>query len=188
MEKTCKQCGRVDDVEYLKSYFVKRKKPGQKDVETKIFLDQKNRRWISNRCYMCHREYHRKYQGHTERSKHLGPQISKAVWAENVAARRFANLGFSVEQTEGRGPDLICKLGPWTYTVEVKRAFFSSKAWMVAKVKPKRLSDDLMAIVMPNSYVYIDSMDCHLSKAAPTGARCITSLVKEFGLHPLPTT
>lgn len=108
---------------------------------------------------------------------------AEAVRCELVAAEFFRSLGFSVEVGHGAGPDLFCEAGNLSYTVEVKKAGLNSRRWRVGNVKPARKKDDLVAIVLPNGRVYIDSMEHHLDACTPRdGSRSVTRIVKEFGL------
>lgn len=106
----------------------------------------------------------------------------EAVRCEMLAATFFRELGFSVEEMHGAGPDLFCEIGSLSYSVEVKKAHINSRRWRTSKVTLRRKSDDLVAIVLPNGRVYIDSMKNHLKHCAGDGTRAITPIVKEFGL------
>lgn len=142
-------------------------------------------------CHDCRRKRMRVYKNETHRDLSKRKQTLIAVASEKIAEERFSKLGFSVKRTDSFGPDLICKIGNWTYMVEVKRAFkhnLNKNSWRTQKVSDNRIKDDLIAVVLPNDYVYIDSMENHLRHCTKYGFRTITSIVKEFGLTPLPTT
>jgi hypothetical protein len=148
------------------------------------------KKFAAGRCHQCRVLSRRKKRNYGSRQESKNKTVLLSIGYEKAAEKRFADLGFDVERTVMHGPDLICKLGPWTYTVEVKgpTKCKRSNSWRVALVRPNRVGDDLMAMVLPNGYVYIDSMKNHLSLCDKKGNRTITSIVKEFGLSPLPQT
>lgn len=188
---TCVSCDNSYAVSFVKWFFHKGR-PFH-PVYNQIGEDQKTqfseqKSFVSNKCFECRQNSLRKNQGRVRRGDSTKPQTVAAVGAEKIAQKRFEDLGFSVKRVEVIGPDLTCKLGDWTYTVEVKRATYKGRSWKVAHVRPNRKKDDLIAMVLPNGYVYIDSMENHLSKCTKYGSRAISGIVKEFGLTPLPTT
>ncbi len=151
------------------------------------------KRIIGRICHDCRRKRMRIYKGHEHRDVSKNLQTVIAVTSERTAEERFKRLGFEVQRTQNTGPDLICKIADLTWLVEVKRAFQYYKvgrkgSWRTRVVHPLRTKDDLIAIVLPNNYVYIDSMQNHLSLCDKNGNRAVTSIVKEFGLSPLPQT
>jgi hypothetical protein len=191
MDEIIKVC-RICEKEFPVS-FVKREKHGtvvynQVGTSNTFGLEKRMR---GKTCHDCKRGLMRIRKGHQHRNLSINPQTKTAVDSEKAAERRFSDLGFKVKRTEHTGPDLICSMGLFTWTVEVKRAFKHNKnrnSWRVQHVTPNRKKDDLLAIVLPNGYVYIDSMENHLKNCKSHGFRTVTPIVKEFGLTPLPTT
>jgi len=146
------------------------------------------KRFISQMCHDCRCVSSFKRRGSMKRYESTKPIIKKAYETETIAKERFERLGFEVTIAKVTGPDLVCTLGNWIYTVEVKPANLCNGSWQSPAVCKNRKNDDLVAIVLPNKYVYIDSMEHHLASCGKFGHRTVTSIVKEFGLSPLPQT
>lgn len=186
MIKRCAICG-IRDV--LSLVYIRRYKGGQ---TRRVYINPAGDRWKDDACYLCMRERDRKYHKSSMRENSTRPMTIKAVKSENLAAEKFRSLGFRVEKTELHGPDLICTIGEFIWTVEVKPAEQVTaggkvmNGWRTSRVYENRQKDDLVAIVLPNDRVYIDSMKNHLSKCWKHGSRGVTDIVKEFGLNPLP--
>jgi hypothetical protein len=180
--KSCKKCGKEESLTHDKTY----KYPS---ATIHVWRDHRGRYWNGNHCHACSLSRSRKHMGFGARGSSKNPKSTAtkvAVRAERRAAKFFESLGFKVEIGHGAGPDLFCDLGPWTYTVEVKLAGKNGSRWRVGRVMEARKRDDLVAMVLPNGRVYIDSMEHHLSKCVPSdGTRSIWPIVKEFGLKPL---
>lgn len=140
------------------------------------------RLWVTNTCGDCLLDRKRKSIGFDSRSRSKDPAIMAFVRSEIRAQEHFESLGFSVKRTDSTGPDLRCRIGDLEWTVEVKRATWSSGSWRTHKVRHRRLGDDLVAIVLPNDRVYIDSMKHHLAACDASLRRTVTAIVKEFGL------
>lgn len=182
ISKRCVKCGKEEFLTYDKTY-------KYKSATIHIYRDYRGRYWNGNHCHSCSLSRSRKRMGFGKRGSNNSPKTtatSEAVRCEKIAAKFFESLGFKVEIGHGAGPDLFCDLGPWTYTVEVKKVNKNVSRWRVGRVTPARKKDDLVAMVMPNDRVYIDSMKNHLKNCVQSdGTRSIGPLVKEFGLHPL---
>ncbi len=172
MNHQCTRCKKVQKVKKIKTYSYK--KSGNIDV----FVGDNDRKIYGGICYECASYTSRKRLGHSLRIESKKPQVVAAVAAENKAAQYFRSLGFNVKQTEFYGPDLICTLGVITLTVEVKRAAYQSRRWRIACVKPKRINDDLIAIVLQNDKIHIELMKDHLLKCSKCGGRAVTSLIR----------
>lgn len=178
---TCRTCSRSGDAE-----FVDRVDYGKSRIfETFIFRDGTTIR--NGFCRECQTKKSRERRGKKTRDETSSPFVLKALRAEITAEKRFLALGFFVERTKMHGPDLTCKMNSLSYTVEVKKAnqlwhkCGRSGGWRVGPVTPKRRGDDLVAMVLPNGYVYIDSMENHLRNCSNSGARAISKIVNEFG-------
>jgi len=159
------------------------------------FLNKNNEIWVNNICPNCGRDQRRRARGQTTREESKHEFVSKGVIAEIAAQKKFESLGMKVSRTLCFGPDLTCVLGDLTWTVEVKYVgtWTSDRSakfpkYGVGPICEKRKNDDLVALYMPNGYVYIDDMQMHLKKCNKSGMRVLTSLVKEIGLTPLPTS
>ncbi len=158
----------------------------------RFYMDRFGRMSRDNTCHECVRRRERISEGAVARSESKSPKVKKAIEAEVIAEKHFKKLGFKVRRTDCLGPDLICRIGKITWTVEVKRAratqpkSYPNGSHIIDKVHPRRLNDDLIAFVLPNGRVYIESMKIHLSKCNKSGgARTVTAIVKEFGM-PIP--
>lgn len=183
----CSSCSKIFDVSFVKWFFFKGKKMHPVYSQLNGYSEMGNiKTFVSNQCFDCRKSIHDKKLGRVRREHSTRPQTVAAVGAEKIAQRRFEDLGFSVKRVNVIGPDLTCRIGGLEYTVEVKRATHGSRSWKVAQVRPKRKCDDLVAIVLPNEYVYIDSMKNHLESCSRGGTRTVSSIVKQFGLNPLP--
>lgn len=185
MNFTCSKCKKSETVSYVKTreYPDKTRKT---PFRTIIYKNAKGQLLYGNICRECYNIRNRKLRGTTSRDDSKKPYVVKAVNTEKLAAEKFKQLGFSVERTQFHGPDLVCTIGALTWTVEVKPVSLFARSWRVSSVKEKRKNDDLIALVLPNGRVYIDSMKHHLSKCGKMGTRSATAIVKEFGLNPLP--
>jgi hypothetical protein len=125
----------------------------------------------------------RKYQGVSKRDSCDHGATIKAVNAEKIAQKRFESLGFSVSRVDVFGPDLVCSIGDMAWSVEVKSTCKRiGGGWCVSRVAPLRRGDDLVALVLPNGYTYIDSMKNHLGMCSKDGMRSISKIVREFEL------
>lgn len=175
-EKTCSSCGMIEAVIFHKTF-----QYGKMRIRSFRALAS-GRIWYGSRCPECINIVARKKRGYTKRAESKRPQTVAAVGAETLAATHFRNLGFEVQQVDCLGPDLKCRIGKLEWTVEVKRATRGHRCWRVALVRPLRQKDDLVAIVLPNGRVYIDSMEHHLSRCTKNGSRAVTEIIKEFGL------
>lgn len=85
----------------------------------------------------------------------------------------FGLLGFQLSGFRHRtanGPDCYAAKGDRIYTVEVKCVSWRGKN-RVPPVTPKRRNDDLIAVVFPGGYVFIEPMADHLKLCSPTGYR-----------------
>lgn len=127
-----------------------------------------------------HIEYNRR-KGHKPRSEVMERSNRKGYLAEITAKLHFEKLGYHVTQSAQFGPDLIIEKEGIVATVEVKSSVFTRTSWCVHLVKKKRLSDDYIAIVLPNNEVHVDSMKEHLKLCSGCGKRTITNLVKQYG-------
>lgn len=186
MKHICRSCSRIDDVRFVKMYKYKRKNTIAK---VRVYRDSLGKKIYDSECFICYQKRYRKNLGHTSRDESKKPNIVSAVRSEKIAQKRFEDLGFTVERTVWAGPDLICRIGKLVWTVEVKRAALNGQRWRTHIVCKNRRKDDLIAIVLPNNYVYIESMKNHLKHCVPSdGTRAVWPIVKEFGLKPLKTT
>lgn len=185
---TCKGCGKSEELAFVKEMLSKRKSRPDSPGRTKVFIDVRGRKRRGLICPRCVDLRERKRRGHKSLDECNYVPIKTGVKSENTAKTIFESLGFSVERGYGRGPDLYCKIGTMQWTVEVKTASYAARSWRVGRVVPMRKNDDLVAMVLPNGRVYIDEMQCHLSKCMKGGPRTITDIVEKFGTNPLPTS
>lgn len=109
------------------------------------------------------------------------PWNIKGRQAEWTAKAHFEALGYSVEiNMKVAGSDLCVLKDGTLQTVEVKSAIGMKRerTWIVDKVKPNRVGDDLMAIVLPDGRVHVCAMHEHLAACSPSGFRTITKLIR----------
>ena len=182
MRKQCTKCNVV-----YSALFVKRFETKSGRLGTTAYVDQDGRRVYDNVCFDCRTKQRRKCLGIGSREESGFHKTRKAIWAEKLAEKKFQELGFSTKRTNFFGPDIVCKMGDLTYSVEVKSVSLNVRSekyfwYYVGAVHENRRGDDLVALVMPNGRVYIDSMKHHLSECNKSGARTVTQLVKEIGL------
>lgn len=181
-EKSCISCEKKEAVSFFKFKKYKAGKVGHSYTYWYKSIES-GRMWYQNKCPDCALDGSRAAKGHTSRDDSVRPQTVAAVGAERAAESLFLRLGFSVDRVKRAiGPDLVCMIGEMKWTVEVKRATYNSRSWRVGVVRPARLNDDLVAIVLPNGRVYIDSMGNHKGLTQKNGSRTVTAIVKEFGL------
>lgn len=174
----CRQCG-VDFVAVLyKEYFFFSKKEN-KLKKSNYHRDLGGRPVRLSKCSDCVLGRIREVRDVKPREFCDYAPIKKAAETEIFAQRFFENLGFSVQRTIGRGPDLFCRIGRLTWTVEVKPAQRGrGGTYTTAPVLKSRQCDDLVAIVLPGLRVYLDSMKEHLSRCPASGRRSITKMVR----------
>jgi Holliday junction resolvase-like predicted endonuclease len=149
------------------------------------WLGECGRHWNGNTCPGCTNQtktVRRRKNGILARKDIKEPRFQKAVKTESIVAKWFEQKGFTVERTKSAGPDLICKAGSVELKVEVKSACLDTQKgkayWKVGKVHPKRIRDDLVAIVMPSQRIHFEDMETHLLKCDRSGNRQITRLVQ----------
>lgn len=80
------------------------------------------------------------------------------------------------------GPDITFEDAGKTISVEVKTARLVARpsCWGVERVRHTRINDDMIAIVLPDGKVVLESMKDHLSKCTVRGRRSITQMVREM--------
>ena len=176
MKHLCKRCKKESERIYVKEY------PG---YYVKLFVDEKGHAWSSpNICSDCakfriNNVYSRK-QGHKPRKEVKESKNKKGYDSELIVKRYFETLGYFVKQSDMFGPDLTIENEFQTFTIEVKSAIMTSKkACYIPSVYPKRLNDDIIAIVFPNNFVYIETMSEHLKQCRPTGGRSVSRIYED---------
>lgn len=181
MKKKCSRCSVEKELIFEKTNTYKIR--NGKIRSYKIFIPiNGGRKWKDSICGDCILETKRKSGGFDSRWKSKNREIMAFVESEKKAGEFFRSLGFEVEHTESYGPDLRCKIGDIEWTIEVKRCSKSSGSWRTGKVRVARKKDDLVAIVLPNGRIYVDSMTNHLKQSDVSDRRIVTRIVKEFGL------
>lgn len=180
ISKTCCKCNKKEEVRLCK---VVEKNYGDRIKANKhyYYRNANLEMWQGNVCYSCCIKSQRLRKGHSDRGESKKKRVIVAVESESAAAKRFSGLGFEVKKGKAKGVDLYCTIKDVTWAVEVKRAVFNSGSWRVGEVCKNRKGDDLVAIVLPNGYVYIDTMKIHLSKCHKHGTRTVTDIVKQYG-------
>jgi HJR/Mrr/RecB family endonuclease len=99
-----------------------------------------------------------------------------AFAAEDTVAKFFTASGYTVERTRNKGPDLVVLADEKRIAIEVKRAIQhrGRPRLLVDGVRPARLRDDFVAIVMPDGSVFCQPMQDHLESCWPSGQRDVT--------------
>lgn len=100
-----------------------------------------------------------------------------------IVKNHFENMGYKVmplKNVNTNGADIKIINEYNVYLVEVKLAQKTTRSWRVTPVEKNRINDDYVAIVMPNSYVHIDTMKDHLKNSAKDRSRRITKLVNLY--------
>lgn len=150
-----------------------------------IYRDEAGLAWNRLQCPEC-RKVATTASG---RARGIKPRIlltdhknQKGVAAELAARAHFERLGYEVKMTCGKGPDLTLAKDGQTTTCEVKSVTITAKnRGYVSGVYSARQSDDLIAIVMPNGDVHVESMKTHLASCPPCGWRTVTKLMRLYG-------
>ena len=188
MNIKCSKCGTDNSVSLVRTREYKNRfRPNWIGV-TKFYADEFGRMSRGLMCHDCCRLSENKRTGHGRKDDSTFAKNIKSKNAEMIAEKHFQSLGFKVNRVNYTGPDLFCDMGKFRWTVEVKRARdvhpknHPGSTWVSDRVHPKRQKDDLIAFVLPNNRVYIDSMENHLKHCHGGGGRTITAIVKEFGL------
>jgi len=170
------------------SYFCKRcEKPKHRERGPRresgigwYYVDSSGRRWNGKTCPECwaigYLEQYRRSRGHKSIDDVQEPRRVLSRSAERRAAEYFIGLGHDVELTRLKGPDLILDQ---KIKVEVKTVLKDkrAKSYFVREVTPARQRDDLIAFVLPNKCVIVESMQEHLSKCSASGTRTVTKMV-----------
>jgi predicted RNA-binding protein with PUA domain len=93
----------------------------------------------------------------------------------------LTNLGYEVEcqgNIHCNGADMAIKKSGKIFLVEVKMAMpvKNRNVLRVRKVEDLRKNDDLIAVVMPSGYVFIEKMKDHLALCNSQGDRFLTEI------------
>lgn len=95
-----------------------------------------------------------------------------------IAKIYFESIGYEVSKPKHpctNGPDLCVG----EFRVEVKKVFYSSRAYKVSKVT--RTADDYIAIIFNDGHVHVERMEDHLRLCSKDGGRCVTGLARLYG-------
>ena len=183
-EKTCSGCEKKELLTVCAERLgPPRSKTGHRST-IYIYEDKRGARWSGNFCYECAMSKIRKQRGTRPRLESKNPLPRRAVEVELKAKAFFERVGCKVRHGHGVGPDLFVRRGGGPeLTVEVKPVQKTkSGSYFVSKVKPARMNDNWIAIVLPNGRVVLDDMQEHLKKCGKAGYRTVTALVKEKGM------
>jgi hypothetical protein len=99
----------------------------------------------------------------------------------------FEDLGFEIIHFNGmpqrNGVDMwVKKKGRRPMSVEIKKLRRNTnRSYQVDPVLPLRLNDDLIAIILNDSYVLVEPMKDHLKACSPKGTRQFTILYGKEG-------
>lgn len=171
----CKACGLL-----LRKIEISKKLQGGWD-----YKDERGHRWYGATCGKCYDEK-RRLRGHAlgkhkPREEISHRTFSKAVHTELLVKRFYEEMGFTVEHTKGKGPDLVCSKNGATFNVEVKAAIHlrgkRQDHWRISPVKKNRVNDDFVAIVLPGDRILIEPMSERLRKGL-----MLTNDIKKVGL------
>lgn len=139
-----------------------------------IYKDELGQLWYGSVCARCHDEK-RRVRGHLlrkhkPREKVVDHRFSKAVVAEQKVKAFLERMGFEVQQTTGKGPDLLCQKDGRILSIEVKTAIkMSGKRlrklyFRTGYFQKNRVQDDLVAIVFANDFILIEPLKERLKK------------------------
>lgn len=93
----------------------------------------------------------------------------------------FTKKGFATttgNHVNSNGADLVILKGSNAFRIEVKSAFYSSRAWQVGKSGTK--DNDFIAIVFPSGDIQIEDWESHISKCQKNGKRSLTKIATLF--------
>ena len=99
---------------------------------------------------------------------------------ERVVREKLLALGFVVSNQKSdcaNGVDLIAMKDGKPFLIEVKKAYYNSRAWKIPKVQKSGLVSDIIAVVI-NDYVIFESMKDHLKLCDKGGFRSITKIAE----------
>jgi hypothetical protein len=100
------------------------------------------------------------------------------------AALTFSNMGYEIlTMVEGtkNGPDLHIKKDDLVLRVEIKKARPSKRSMAVHPIEPSRKNDDLVAVVFPSGYVFIEPMKDYLFNCSDCGTRSFLEFIERNG-------
>lgn len=95
----------------------------------------------------------------------------------SLAVKTLRKMGYKTttpKHKNANGPDVFAIKKDSVLSVEIKKAYIANKGRSVLRVspvEPKRINDDLIAIVMPFGYVLVEPMRDHLKACSNSGER-----------------
>lgn len=169
----CKQC------KLLKNKIQSGKRPSGNAY---YYKDERGFFWDGRTCPDCRKIKNTQSDRAQGRHKSIDDvkeyRIMAARNSEHIARKYFERLGFEVEMTKIRGPDLICKKGNAVLNVEVKRMIddgrIKRKTYRITPVKRNRIKDDYVAIIFGENVHLVQPMKDHLAACSPSGCRRIS--------------
>ena len=135
------------------------------------FRDELGRMWNGFACPCCFvadcRLRLRSRKGRGDRRSVNDPKWVKGVESEDICAEWFRSIGYSVEQCDHNGPDLILSRSDLSISVEVKSVcYLRNGGRIVSRVYPRRQGDDWIAYVFKTGSVVIRSMAEHMAESS----------------------
>lgn len=138
------------------------------------FVDASGKRWYGRICPECHQHNEWVRFGRRSIDKAKYHTARKGRMSERLVAEHYRSLGYAVELTRVRGPDIVATKGRHRITCEVKSLSPSGRCgrfWRTAPVSPTRRRDDVVAYVFPSGSIQIVTMKEHLRCASASGYR-----------------
>ncbi len=96
------------------------------------------------------------------------------ISTNKLAAYAFQKMGYEIlTMVEGtkNGPDMHIKKNDLVLRVEIKKARAIKRSMAVHPIEPARKNDDLVAVVFPSGYVFIEPMQDYLFNCSDCGTR-----------------
>lgn len=138
------------------------------------YKDEYGQFWYGSLCARCHdqkRRLHGYARGMRKPRELINDhRFSKAVAAELTVKAYYESLGYLVEHTSGKGPDLICAKVSEKFRVEVKTAIkmVNNKNnkiyYRIGNLQRSRVKDELLATVFWNGFILIEPMKDSLKR------------------------
>lgn len=101
-------------------------------------------------------------------------EINGEVSCNQLAAKAFQLMGYEIlTLVEGttNGPDMHVKKEDLIFRVEIKKARAMKRSMAVHPIEEARRHDDLVAVVFPSGYVFIEPMEDYLFNCSDSGTR-----------------
>lgn len=164
----CSRCRKYKIRNYVKTYGIGRKH----------YTDNTGSAWTSPNvrpdCGKIRRNtVYSRAEGHVPRNLIKETKNKVGYESEVYVKTYFESLGYTVDQVNVFGSDLVVRSPFQIFSIEVKTASLKTgrKAYQTSIIWPTRKNDDLVAVVFPNGYVLIETMPQYISQCGKSGKR-----------------